>query len=134
MKSLLQKSGLKATNSRLAILAAFQKGGCALSAEDIFKACKIRKVDLATIYRNLKSLEAKAIVRRSLLGDGIERYEFFAESRHHHHHLVCRQCRLLVKLPDCNMKSLESFAEMNGFTNINHQLEIIGTCKKCSSP
>lgn len=131
MKEVLRKSGLKLTGSRLSIIDALESRHCPLSAEEIHKKCKGAKVDLVTVYRNLKIFEDKHLIRKSSFGDGVDRYELAIDD-HHHHHLVCRDCHRVQKLPDCNLRSLEQFAKTKGFSEISHHLEIFGLCSKCA--
>lgn len=130
LESVLKSRGLKCTQPRLTILQALESKHCPLSAEDIFERCKGGRLDLVTVYRNLRTFEDKTIVRRSSLGDGIDRYELSIDD-HHHHHLVCRNCKVIQKLPDCNLRSLEKFAKDRGFSALSHHLEIFGLCSRC---
>ena len=50
----------------------------------------------------------------------------------HHHHLTCRECGRTVEV---RLPEVESFAHeiaaRHGFTDVDHTLEIAGTCEPC---
>ena len=95
---------------------------------------KCPDLDRATIYRALKSLREKQLIRIVEVGDGIVRFESMAD---HHHHLICLKCKKIekVELPQEEEKNLQKlqniFQRQSKFTSLQHSLEFFGLCAKC---
>ncbi len=129
----LKESGLKATKSRLAVLNIFSEDCRPMTAEEIFQKLSREKIDLATVYRSLKSFEESGIVERVNLRKDSVHYEL---SGHHHHHIVCKKCGLVERLKECDIDT--SFKQIQKSTKnfkqvVSHSLEFFGICKKCES-
>lgn len=123
---------MRATPQRVAILSAFTADCHSVTAEDIYKKVKNKKIDLATIYRTLASFEEKALIKKVPLGDGSIHYE---RGNSHHHHLVCTKCGLIEGFEMCGIeplikKALKESSQMKSVSG--HSLELFGLCKKCS--
>lgn len=131
-KELLKSKGLKATESRLALLEMLSKNHAPLSIKDIVK--KIGKVaDQATVYRMLESFKAAGLVRQIDLQQDFAFYEL--ADTHDHHHIVCRICGRIEDFLGCDFKSLATKAlkQSKKFSAIDqHSLEMFGTCDTCS--
>jgi Fur family ferric uptake transcriptional regulator len=112
------------------------------SAQDVYATLRNggESVGLATVYRHLQGLvdagEADVIHTAS----GETTYRLCGESAvegpaHHHHHLVCRNCGKAV---DVEGKAVEAWAEQvakdAGYVDVDHTLEIFGTCADCAAP
>ena len=55
-------------------------------------------------------------------------------SNTHHHHLMCRSCGHAVEIGGPAVEQwAQTVAEENGFREINHSLEIFGTCSACAA-
>lgn len=130
----LRRGARKITGPRQAILDVLRKHQHPLSNKEIHAALGGETCDLATVYRNLHTLEDMGLVRRFDLGDGVARFELLDENDDgHHHHLVCTACSAIVEIEDCVPAELEQrIAERHGFRNISHRLEFFGLCPKCS--
>ncbi len=90
------------------------------------------KVGLSTVYRNLQALVDAAEVDALRGGDGEVLYRR-CEAGEHHHHLVCRSCGRAVEVAGPAVESwADRTAAEHGFTNVEHTLEIFGTCADCS--
>lgn len=111
------------------------------SAQDVYAAIRAAggSVGLATVYRHLQGLSdaGEADVIRTETGETTYRLcgESAAEGpAHHHHHLVCRHCGKAV---DIEGKAVEAWAAQvatdAGFTDVDHTLEIFGTCQECAA-
>ena len=56
-------------------------------------------------------------------------------SEEHHHHLVCRRCGATVEIEAPEDESwVSALADRHGFTDVEHVLEVFGTCGGCSDP
>ena len=87
---------------------------------------------LATVYRTLQNLAdaGELDVLRTAEGEMLFRA---CERAEHHHHLVCRSCGKTVEIDG---PTVEDWAQRVGgsfgFTNIEHTIELFGTCESCA--
>lgn len=128
----MRKAHLRVTEPRIAILQALIRKHGPFTAEEIHEQVTKKVCDLATIYRSLASLEKAAIIKRCEFGDGTARYEFFESQKHHHHHVICKSCRKIEVLEDCELDDIDRFAKKIGFSDVSHSLEFFGICADCS--
>jgi Fur family ferric uptake transcriptional regulator len=90
-------------------------------------------VGLATVYRTLQHLaedgevdvlrisENESVYRRCSLG--------------HHHHLVCRGCHRTIEVDSvATERWAHRIAAENGFVDVDHVVEVFGTCADCAAP
>ncbi len=131
LKILLHKSGYKATPTRLAVLALLQKSRNPVSAQDILEA--LHGADQATIYRTIKSLKQKGLIRQIDLRQNHAHYEFADMAEHHH--LVCAECGKIEDVRHCKVEDWEGtvLKHSKQFAEIRqHALEFYGVCKACA--
>ncbi len=134
LKEELQAAGFRATQSRLAVAELLEKAHKPLGTPALAEALVPKELDLATLYRTLKSFEEKGLVRHVAIDQRFASYEWVEEEGHHHHHLVCQKCGFIEEIPDCELEALEKsvLKETSKFAQINsHSLEFFGTCKRC---
>ncbi|MEO3938842.1 Fur family transcriptional regulator [Dermatophilaceae bacterium Soc4.6] len=87
-------------------------------------------IGLATVYRTLQGLAAEGDVDVLRTGDGEAVYR--SCSTGHHHHLVCRHCGRTVEVEGPAVERwAASVSAEHGFRDVEHTLEIIGTCSDC---
>lgn len=129
----LRQGDRKVTGPRQAMLDVLRRHASPLTIREIHAALDGTGCDVATVYRNMHTLEEMGVVKRFDFGDGAARFELLeAETDHHHHHLVCRGCGMVVEVDGCFPAELEqSLADRHGFTGISHRLEFFGTCPRC---
>lgn len=88
-------------------------------------------VGLTTVYRHVQALADTGEVDVLRHEDGEAVYRRCASSTHHHH-LVCRGCGASVEIEGPAVeKWTKKVADDNGFTDVQHTLEIFGTCADC---
>ena len=88
-------------------------------------------VGLTTVYRTLQLLAQAGEIDQMRLPNGEQRYRRCAVSRHHHH-LVCRSCGRTVELEGPAVERwADRQAAAHGFTDVDHTLEVFGTCASC---
>lgn len=131
-KTLLRSSGYKATPSRLAVLALLEKNGKPMSAQKIIDGTRAA-MDQATVYRILKDLKSKGIIRQVDLRHNHAHYELAKADDHHH--LICVRCGKVEDVGGCGVEEVEKKALRNSkhFATITqHSLEFYGICKACA--
>ncbi len=132
-KNLLQESGLKSTEARIALLNLLDKEDNPLDVYSIAESLRARGVvvDQATIYRILDVLTEKGLISRLEFGEGKYRYEL---QKSHHHHLVCQNCGKIEDTEGNFIDQIENEIRANkGFLVKSHSLEFFGICKNCQS-
>ncbi len=85
------------------------------------------RMNLATLYRNLKLLIEEGSVTKISHPDSGILYEKTAEE--HHHHFYCRICKQTIDLPGCPLQTV-SLAPAD-FIAESHELFISGVCSSC---
>jgi Fur family ferric uptake transcriptional regulator len=131
----LDQFGLRSTVSRLAVLAAFQQAGYALSQGDIEQSLS-SQFDRVTIYRTLKSFLASGLLHKVLDDNGGVKYALCKELCHqgdHHHqhdhvHFKCNQCGQTTCLESVHIPTIVLPA---GFIKQESNLLIQGVCTSC---
>jgi Fur family ferric uptake transcriptional regulator len=89
------------------------------------------KVGLATVYRTLQQMAADGSIDMLRTAEGEAVYR--ACSTGHHHHLVCRECGRTVEVEGPAVERwAHKISEEHGFTDVQHTLEIFGTCADCT--
>ncbi|SFD67568.1 Fur family transcriptional regulator, ferric uptake regulator [Actinopolyspora alba] len=124
--------GLRSTKQRAAVSRLLSEIDDFRSAQELHEQLRNRGegIGLTTVYRTLQSLaDAGEIdVLRSDSGEAVYR----KCSTDHHHHLVCRYCGRTVEVADPPVEDwAERIATEHGFSEVDHTVEIIGTCSEC---
>src|SRR5579875_2511810 len=106
------------------------------SAQDIHAALRSQgaSVGLSTVYRHLQALADQGVADVIQSPDGESTYRFCGEStKAHHHHLVCRHCG---HAEEVEARAVERWttevAGRFGFVDVDHTVEIFGTCATCA--
>lgn len=125
----------RTTRQRSAVLALLEELDDFRSAQDLHAELRRRGdgVGLATVYRTLQALvdDGQVDVLRNAEGEAAYR----RCSAVHHHHLVCRACGRTVEVTDPPVQRWAArIAAEHGFADVQHQLEVRGTCATCRGP
>jgi Fur family ferric uptake transcriptional regulator len=131
-KSISEKSSLRPTRQRLALMEAMASFTDFRSAQEIHELLGERgeQVGLATVYRTLQKLADADEVDVLRTEDGEAIYRRCSDS--HHHHLVCRSCGATVEVEGPTVERwTNSIAAEHGYADVSHALEIFGTCPRC---
>lgn len=84
---------------------------------------------LTTVYRHLRTLQLKGLVRCRNLPKGETLY---SPVNRDHHHLTCVDCGQTVVLKSCPIKNIElPKTQTKNFELLFHTLEFFGLCKSC---
>jgi Fe2+ or Zn2+ uptake regulation protein len=132
-RQVLRKSGYKATPSRLAILDALRRAKAPMSAQQVIEALP-NGIDQATVYRTIKSLKGKGILKQIDLRHNHAYYEL-AELEEHHH-LICVECGRVEDVHRCGIEDMQSavLRSSKHFAEIKtHALEFYGLCRMCAA-
>lgn len=97
-----------------------------LTAEDIQR--RLPDVGVATVYRNLESLEQQGLIRKFRAGAKGAYYEYVRER---HLHFVCDVCGNIYDMPCDPSGLLEEISRICGHTM--HECDAVcrGICKNC---
>lgn len=89
------------------------------------------QIGLATVYRAVNALHQNRELDSVTLADGQLAYRLCNPV--HHHHLRCTKCGTTVELAGEFIEEwAQQVGEANGFTSIEHTIELTGTCGSCS--
>ena len=122
------------TRQRTAVTAALGRLDGFISAQDLH--ARLREggeaVGLATVYRTLQQLSEDGEVDVVRTDDGESMYRRCSSG--HHHHLTCRNCRRTVEVDSAAVERwARGIAEENGFADVDHVVEVFGTCADCAA-
>ncbi|MGC6482234.1 MAG: Fur family transcriptional regulator [Synechococcus sp.] len=86
---------------------------------------------LATVYRHLRQLQQRGLVRCRHLPNGEVLYAPVARDRHH---LTCVSCGATQTLSTCPLHTVSlPEDQQSGYTLLFHTLEFYGLCTACSA-
>jgi Fur family ferric uptake transcriptional regulator len=113
------------------LLAELQQAASELSGQDLH--ARLRggpgAMGLATVYRHLRQLQQRGLVRCRHLPSG---EALFAPRDRDEHHLTCVDCGTTLVLPHCPVHDVHLHEEdLRGFTPLFHTLEFFGLCGPC---
>lgn len=121
------------TRQRLAVAGALEEVRDFRTAQELHELLARRgePVGLATVYRTVQLLADAGEVDVLRTEDGESAYRRCSGS--HHHHLVCRSCGATVEVEGPTVERWTSaIAAEHGFSEVSHDLEIFGTCPRCT--
>jgi Fur family ferric uptake transcriptional regulator len=116
----LKQAGFRITKPRMAVIQALEQNHEPRSAQEIH--AKLSDVDLVSVYRVLEILAELGLAQRE---DSRSVAKYYL-SDNAHHHITCTKCGKMKCVP-CD----HIFKSIKGFTNIKHQLILIGLCEEC---
>ena len=122
------------TAQRRAILDALTHAPGPLTPQEVLDAAREthRGLGLATVYRNLSTLEQDGEVVPVHLPGESARFE--VSGRGHHHHFSCETCGNVFELTaTCPVAVLEGVTLPGGFAVKHHELTLYGLCPSCQS-
>jgi Fur family ferric uptake transcriptional regulator len=128
-----QRTPPRVTRQRTAVADALGDTDEFRSAQQLHELVRSRgdAVGLATVYRTLQTMAdvGEVDVLRGEDGESLYRR---CERREHHHHLVCRGCGRAVEIDGPTVEAwAASVGAAHGFADIEHTVELWGTCAEC---
>ena len=130
----LRARGLRVSSARRLVLEALFAADGPLSVERIAEglAGTLPRSDLASVYRNLETLEELGLVRHVHLGHGPGLYAL--AHAHAREYLVCESCdRVLAVAPEALHGVREAVRAAFGFEAGFGHFPIVGVCPACVS-
>lgn len=130
-EKILKENNLKITPQRMAILKEIEKNGH-ISIEEIYENIKEThpSMSLATIYKNLTSMQEARIIVEVKLPNQKQKYEFIKQP---HVHLVCEKCGNIQDIHfDSSIKDLQKICESQTHYKIRDaSVALFGICPEC---
>ena len=126
-------AGVRATRQRGAIIALLEKLDGFRSAQELHEDLRRSgaNIGLTTVYRTLQALESANLVDMVRTDSGESVFRRCA-APHHHHHLVCRSCGAAVEVSGHEVEAWAAeVAAEHGFSDVDHTVELFGTCAGC---
>jgi Fe2+ or Zn2+ uptake regulation protein len=127
----IRASGLRLSAARRLVLEALYRADSPVKAEEIASGLdgNLPRSDLASVYRNLETLEQLGLVRHVHLGHGPGRYEPATQPRDY---LVCERCECIVSVPAGQLDAArEAIHAATGFAPRFDHFPLTGTCAGC---
>jgi Fur family ferric uptake transcriptional regulator len=128
----LRARGLRVSVARRVVLEALYATDQPLSAEQIAEGFgKLPTSDLASVYRNLETLERLGLVQHVHLGHGAGRYVRAGREREY---LVCERCGANRAVAPALLDGVRvAVAEATGFSARFSHFPIVGVCSECAA-
>lgn len=124
----------RSTRQRSAVRAALEGNEGFVSAQELHHQMRQTgdAVGLTTVYRQLHLLAEQGEADVVTSGDG-SLYRL-CRADEHHHHLICRRCGRTVEIDGLDVERwAHDVGRAHGFTDLDHTLELFGTCAPCGS-
>jgi Fur family ferric uptake transcriptional regulator len=130
----LRARGLRLSAARRLVLETLAAAETPLTAEGVAAgvAGRVPSSDLASVYRNLETLEELGLVRHVHLGHGPGLYALAREDEREY--LVCESCDAVRALPASELdRARELIRAEHGFEARFSHFPIVGLCPDCVS-
>lgn len=131
-KDMLRAVGLRATRSRLTVLAVLHQQSGPTSHPEITDLLAEDGWDRATLYRNLVDMTEAGLLRRVDLGDHVWRFELASQHAHDpaaHPHFLCTACGDVSCLPALRLPAGDDLPKALQDGRVSIQLR--GLCDAC---
>jgi Fe2+ or Zn2+ uptake regulation protein len=128
----LRDAGERVTKARRAVVTALVDAHGHATAEALQARVQAEhpEVHMATIYRNLETLERLGLVEHTHLGHGPAVYHLADEL---HQHLVCESCGFVVEVPADLLRPVEQDVRARyGFVMRPGHFAVVGRCADCA--
>jgi Fur family transcriptional regulator, ferric uptake regulator len=128
----LRARGFRLSGARRLVLQALYATDVPLSAEQIAEGFgALPPSDLASVYRNLETLERLGLVQHVHLGHGAGRYVRAGREREY---LVCERCGVQRPVPPEQLDEVRrAVREATGFAARFSHFPIVGLCSECAA-
>jgi Fur family transcriptional regulator, ferric uptake regulator len=127
----LQQRGLRASAARRLVLEALYAADAPVTAEDIAEGLggRFPSSDLASVYRNLDTLERHGLVRHLHAG---HRAGVYAPAGGEHDYLACERCGALQAVDHQSLAPVREYLRRRfGMATSFEHFPIVGRCVAC---
>ena len=124
---------VRSTKQRSSVIEILKENAGFLSAQALHAILRNAgsTVGLSTVYRTMTSMVKSGEVDVVLREDGEALYRLCSSA--HHHHLVCKHCGTTVEIQADFVEAwANDVSKAHGFSEIEHTVEIVGTCRDCA--
>jgi Fur family ferric uptake transcriptional regulator len=128
----IREQGMRVSSARRLVLEILFASPRPLSAEEIAEGLdgRLPRSDLASVYRNLETLERLGLVRHFHLGHSPGLYALAA--RQSHEYLVCDDCGSVLAVEPSELDPIRAAVrERFGFEARFTHFPVVGTCSDC---
>lgn len=133
LRTSIREAGLRATASRVAVLALLREQTTPMSHAEVFACVEADGWDRATIYRNLIDLTEAGLARRTDLGDHVWRFEATSGDRSHDHpHFVCTECNSIECVPELKLRLPTRAHAPRAVMERHVEVQLRGLCDNCA--
>ena len=128
----LRAGGLRVSAARRIVLEALFAAQGPATAEHLASGLdgRVPASDLASVYRNLETLEALGLVRHVHVGHGAGRY-VLADGTDRGY-VACHRCGTIGELDEAAVQTLRAGIEHTGFTARFTHFPVVGLCGECA--
>ncbi|MGH3041870.1 MAG: Fur family transcriptional regulator [Gaiellaceae bacterium] len=130
----LRERGLRVSAARRLVLESLFAAEGPISAERVAEGVtgRVPRSDLASVYRNLETLEGLGLVRHVHLGHGPGLYALVTDAEKEY--LVCESCDTVRAVAAAELDAArESIQEVFGFHARFGHFPIVGLCPACAA-
>ena len=131
LRTAIRAAKLRATPSRLAVLALLRGEAQPLSHGDVAERLAGQGWDRATIYRNLTDLAEAGLLARADLGDHVWRVEAVGHAAARHAHFVCTECGAVACLPGLELSTGAARGLPRSVKQRRVDVQVKGICDAC---
>ena len=130
----IRAQGGRLTAQRRLLFAILDSLGEHPTAEELYILARENDPDLnlSTVYRTLRWLEAENLVSARVFDEGRRQERFDPALPSEHHHFMCTSCRSVIEFESNLFASIKSqFQELNGARVTTGSIVLYGLCGKC---
>lgn len=133
----LRAQGGRLTAQRRLLFTILDSLGEHPTAEELLLLAREKDPDLnlSTVYRTLRWLEAENLVSARVFDEGRRQERFDPARPSEHHHFMCTSCRNVIEFESHLFASIKSqFQEISGARVTTGSIILYGLCADCRKP
>ena len=130
----LRSQGGRMTNQRRLLLSILDSLGKHPTAEELLLIAREQDPDLnlSTVYRTLRWLEAENLVSARLFAEGRRQERFDAALPSEHHHFMCTGCKRVIEFDTDLLTDIKTqFQNSSGASVSTGSIVLYGLCSRC---
>jgi len=126
---MLQEHNLKVTPQRLEVVSILNTSKH-ISIDDLYKLMqkKFPTLSLATIYKNIKTMQEKLFLTEVKLPNQKNMYEL---AKKEHSHVLCSKCNNIMDIEIDTSSIINQAESISNYTLNNSSIILNGICPKC---